>query len=283
MALLNLTAFTPQMAFAVCRAAEKSNGSATMEHLRSWLSPGPLQQPSSEAGTGLNQAVQFCRNFGLIEEHGGFVKSKHGAMSLHDFRSILVGAVLAEDRNQDFMGATDLDAHELTRALAWFLQVPCMLGPFRTGDYERLQAGGPRVIENDTRWTVFDRWSVFLGFAWRFDGGLIPDPADAIRTAVLAEVGDHRVSLPELVDKLGRSFPVLDGGSYRTAYLTARGEVWDGRSLSEPLSLALLRLEREGAITFLNVGDSEARTLRLGKDVDRSHQFVMRAGVAEVA
>lgn len=278
MALLNLTAFAPQMAFAVCRAAGKLQRPATTEDLRSWLSPAPLEQQSSEAGAGLNQAIQFCRNFGLIQEDGQSVSSPYGAMSLDQFRGVVRRAVLAADRNHDFMAATELDAHELTRALAWFLQLPSTAGPFRVGDHERYQAGGPRVIENDTRWTVFDRWVVFLGFGWRLEGGLIPDPASAIRDTLLEQLGDRRVGLPELVDALGTAFPVLDGGSYRTAYLSSRGESWDGRTLSEPLTLALLRLEREGLIEFLSVGDAEARTLRLGEDVNRTHQFVLRSG-----
>jgi hypothetical protein len=181
------------------------------------------------------------------------------------------------------MTATELKAHELTRALAWFLQLPSTAGPFGVGDHERLQAGGPRVIENDARWTVFDRWVVFLGFGWRLDGGLIPDPAYAIRDTVLDQVADERVGLPELVDALGSAFPVLDGGSYRAAYLSARGESWDGRTLSEPLTLALLRLERDGLIEFLSVGDAEARTLKLGEDVSRTHQFVLRSKSGEGA
>lgn len=288
MALLNLTAFTPQMAFSVCSTLNALGGSADADLLQSWMAPAPLYVGSDAprtAGLGLREAVTLCETAGLITRVDGTLSITKPVSSAAEFRRELRDAVMAPERNKKLFGtkpAGGIKAHELTRALTWFMQLRSSLGPFSTANYEKFQDSGLRVIENDSRWAVFDRWVVFLGFGWRTTAGLMPDP-----TVVVVDYLDEilaagsEVSLPQFLKDVASRIPVVDGGAYHAAYLAALdNQDRDERRVSEPLSLALMRLQRRGLLEFFGGGDAEARTFRLGSDVDSTSQFVRRTTVS---
>lgn len=284
MALLNLTAFTPQMAFSVCSTLEVLGGVADTGVLRSWMSSTPVYiegDAPRTAGLGLREALGLCETAGLVKADNGTLALTTSFSGLAGFRRTLREAVLAPERNENLFSPTPpggVRAHELTRALAWFMQLRSSLGPFGTSNYERFQSSGPRVIENDSRWAVFDRWVVFLGFGWRTAAGLIPDPTRAI-VDYLDEVlpSGTELPLPQFLDALATRLPVLDGGTYHAALLAIlENPRWDKRRVAEPLSLALMRLQRRGVLDFFGGGDAEARVFRIGSDIDSSNQFVKR-------
>jgi len=289
-ALLNLTAFTPQMAYAVCSTLDALGGMADRDLVERWMSPTAIYSEDDRpkgAGVGLSEAISLCERLDLVARENGSLSSREHFDSLEHFRRVLLARVLEPERNTDLFSesrAGVVQAHELTRALTWFGQLRATQGPYSTANYERFQTSGLRVIQNDTRWNVFDRWVVFLGFGWRLGEGVIPDPTRAIVGELddLLPIGAD-APLPSFVAQLAERLPVLDGGRYHAAYLEAVGRTgeWDVRRLSEPLSLALIRLERRGILELYGRGDAESRVLRLGDDVDRSHQFAKRVRSAE--
>jgi hypothetical protein len=284
MALLNLTAFAPQMAFSVCATVEALGGDAPLETVERWMSPEVIYADESRpktAGLGLREAINLCESIGIIDSAAGSLRLCEAFESLAHFRRRVRSRVLEPERNLELFSPSPeggVRAHELTRALVWFLQLKSTSGPYSTTNYEQFQSSGNRVIENDTRWSVFDRWAVFLGFGWRAGGGLVPDPSAAILDVLDEVLPSGEVGLPILVSHLAEQLPVLDGGAYHAAHLAAAGtgDQWDGRRLSEPLSLALMRLERRGVLELFGGGDAEARVLTVGADVDRSNQFAKR-------
>jgi hypothetical protein len=293
LALLNLTAFTPQMAYSVCSTLTALGGTAGRDELERWMSPAAIYSDDARprtAGLGLREAISLCETLDLIVRENGSLSLPENFESLQHFRTVVLQRVLAPERNTELFSGSPtggVRAHELTRALTWFGQLRATTGPYSTANYERYQDQSVRVIENNTRWNVFDRWVVFLGFGWRIADGVVPDPTSAALAALddLLPVGEE-VPLPSVLAQLAARLPVIEGGAYHNAYLEAIGAraKWDERRLSEPLSLALIRLERRGILELFGGGDAESRVLRLGADVDRSHQFVKRVasvGAAE--
>ena len=223
-----------------------------------------------------------ARRWILSDEQTVRFGSRNRSTRLDSFRRRVRERVLEPARNVDLFGTPPsggIQAHELTRALAWFLQLRTSLGPYSTANYERFQDADVRVIENNSRWNVFDRWVVFLGLGWRINEGVFPDPTRAVLD-LLDEllVPDTEMALPAFVSQLADRLPVVDGGVYQAAYLAATGGEPElaSRHLSESLSLAFMRLQRRGILELYGGGDAEARVLRLGGDVDSSNQFVKR-------
>jgi hypothetical protein len=291
MALLNLTAFTPQMAFSVCSTLRALGGAAEIETLQVWMSPATVYEEGGAprtAGLGLRESIALCETIDLVRRDDTALVLQQPFESLDGFRRELRDRVLMPERNVDLFNESPeggVQAHELTRALAWFMHLRSSLGPYSTANYERYQSVGPRVIENDNRWAVFDRWVVFLGFGWRTGEGLIPDPARVLadRLDEVIAPGDE-LPLPRFLDDLATRIPVLDGGSYHEAFRSATGDSGrDNRRVSEPLSLALMRLQRRGTLEFYGGGDAEARVFRVGTDIDSSNQFVKRTAVGTSA
>jgi hypothetical protein len=287
MALLNLTAFTPQMAFSVCSTLRSLGGVADIETLQAWMSPAAAYDDGEAprtAGLGLRESIALCETVDLVRRDDTSLLLQQSFESLDEFRRALCDLVLMPERNVDLFNTSPqggVRAHELTRALAWFMQLRSSLGPYNTANYERYQNVGPRVIENDNRWAVFDRWVVFLGFGWRTSDGLIPDPTRVVAGRLDEVIAPGaELSLPQFLDEFAARIPVLDGGSYYEAFLSAAGDPGrDKRRVSEPLSLALMRLQRRGTLEFYGGGDAEARVFRVGADIDSSNQFVKRVAV----
>jgi hypothetical protein len=273
------------MAYSVCSTLGVLGGTAERDALERWLSPAAIYSDDERprtAGLGLREAIALCETLDLIIRENGSLSLRERFDSLEHFRKVVLQRVLARERNAELFNDSPpggVRAHELTRALTWFGQLRSTTGPYSTANYERYQDLGVRVIENNTRWNVFDRWVVFLGFGWRIGEAVVPDPTRAILSVLddLLPVG-LEVPLPSLLAQLAERLPALDGGSFHTEYLDAIGRRagWDERRLSEPLSLALIRLERRGLLELYGGGDAESRVLRLGVDVDRSHQFARR-------
>jgi hypothetical protein len=181
-----------------------------------------------------------------------------------------------------FDGGDD-PTYELGRALAWWMSQE--VHPISSTTFESLPHGLPqRPILQPSRWQVFERWAVFLGFAWRLgDSGLIPDPTRAI-VSHLDDVlpPDADVYLRDFVDAIGGRLPVIDGGDAFAAYRRqARLSNMDD-SLAPPISLSLLRLERAGEISFPPEADAPGITLRC-MGAERRHARIQRQTVGEGA
>ena len=165
---------------------------------------------------------------------------------------------------------------DLAHALTWFLQLD-PLGPWAqpsTGSTEaspvsRLEretgrALPDRTFRNPSDWSLFVRWSVFLGFTEPRPGGrLDPDPTVAI-DRVLDGVLTEEMSLTTFLDRLGRAVPMYGGHLERS---------WHGSStptsqgvITPSLANALLRLEHRGRLRLdSGVDEDDVMILEFGR------------------
>lgn len=166
-----------------------------------------------------------------------------------------------------------LGARDLVRALAWFLSLDVLKGPFtyekREADLSQLQEvhTGERPIFNEERWRPFVRWARYLGFmrdlslysgAGKSETAALPDPTDAV-LAVLPNcvaIGEW-APLSSVIPALANELPVLDRGIYRQA-IHERGAPGGDVECSPSLTLAFERLRARGDIELeVGAGDAE--------------------------
>jgi len=175
-------------------------------------------------------------------------------------------------------------ARDLVRALAWFLNLDVLTGPFdfldTTPSLTNLQdlQLGERPIFNIERWRPFVRWARYLGFVSDYSlyGGsgsstaaVFPDPNRAI-AAVLPKIIDGGwAPLESVIPRLAEKLPVLDGGVYRRAIIE-RGAPEAQADCSPTLTLALRALAARGVIE-LQEGAGDAPKLTLSDNVGAYH------------
>jgi hypothetical protein len=176
-------------------------------------------------------------------------------------RDTICTLVLSERNNLQVWATEDSRAADFTRAASWVLaQDPFRFHGISIDDLaelhnRQLPEKEYKAIANESvRWPGFRSWAVYLGFGWdTYKLGFMPDPSVAIRAAI-PTVFHATVELDQssFLHGLAWQIPVLDGGRYRSE---VEGKIeraaWhpppEGQ-LSASLSLALLRLEREGVI-----------------------------------
>lgn len=165
-----------------------------------------------------------------------------------------------------------LGARDLVRAIAWFLSLEVLRGPYSydkgTSPINSLQEQhtGERLIFNDDRWHPFVRWTRYLGFArelsrysgtGRSEQALLPDPTAALRAVLpscipIGEWVPVRTAIALIADAL----PVVDGGVYRRS-VHQRGAPESSADCSPSLTMAFERLSAAGDIE-LEVGAGDA-------------------------
>jgi hypothetical protein len=179
-------------------------------------------------------------------------------------------------------------ARDLVRALAWFLNLNVLTGPFdfleTTPNLTNLQDDhlGERPIFNIERWRPFVRWARYLGFVSDYSlyGGsgsstaaVFPDPSQAIAAVLPVILNGDWVPLESVVSRLAEELPVLDGGVYRRAIIE-RGAPEAKADCSPTLTLALRTLEAGGVIE-LQEGIGDAPKLTLADNVGAYHAVRM--------
>jgi hypothetical protein len=275
MTLLNLDHFAPPMLFSLCRTLTVIEG-GTRQDLLDWLEPssyGLAENRSS--GRHLTDLLRAAQILGLIEKRDESFENVANVESLSAFKLNVLRNALAPERNTPLLAQSD-GAQELIWALTWMMSVECTRGPFVFDRHvERLFQGiEPKPFQNSTRWPEFIGWALFLGFGWNLPEGFIPDPTDAILWLLDAVLpAGQRVRATDFAASLAEAAPVLDGGAYRSQLDELIGGTRDQdrrEELSEPLSLALLRLERKGVLTLEKMADGEALVAKVG---DRSQLF----------
>lgn len=168
-------------------------------------------------------------------------------------------------------------ARDLVRALAWFLGLNVLDGPF---DFEKTDPAldelqeqhlgpGVRPILNVERWRAFVRWARYLGFSSdvSFYSGsgsslsaLMPDPTRALISVLpTCTAPDEWIPLRTLTVTLAERLPVLDGGTYRRAMID-HGMPETPGDCSPALTLSLLRLQGLGMVE-LDEGTGDAPKL----------------------
>ena len=207
-------------------------------------------------------------------------------------------SAMAAERDSDLWQKDDLGslmllgARDLVRALAWFMSLNVLNGPFTfakgANPLSQLQEvqTGERLIFNETRWLPFVRWARYLGFlrdvslysgSGRSEPGVLPDPTDAVRAVLPRCVsnGDW-VPLSAALPTLAAELPVLDGGIYRRA-IHGQGVPASDVDVSPTLTLALERLRARGDIE-LDVGAGDAEKLVFANNRGAYHALRLVGG-----
>lgn len=168
---------------------------------------------------------------------------------------------------------------DLCRALSWSLMQDPFTFPKNLHSVEALQGQqgiSPRPFANDTRWSGFQEWAVFLGMAINSGRGITPNPALAL-AGFLDEIRDSKAEMSQ-ADFLGRAseiLPVLDGGSLRRRVegtVTTSWTVLNPSDLSPSLSVALLTLEASYQLRFELRSDAPEKNL-LGRGARHVRPF----------
>lgn len=201
-------------------------------------------------------------------------------------RKRAMGAELESDLwEKDDQGSLSLlGARDLVRALAWFLNLGVLSGPYHfdktTPKLSELQEQqtGERPIYNEWRWLPFVRWARYLGFTSDMSlyGGsgtslfvAMPDPTRAITDALPNILGREWMPIESVVARLAEALPVLDGGVYRRAVLD-RGAPPPSSEVSPALTFAFQRLAAQG-IVELDAGAGDAPKLTFADNVGAFH------------
>jgi hypothetical protein len=245
----------------------------------------------------LSRNLAAAAELGLLDRDGDHLEASRDAVEASKSGTDAVVAlvrsrVLAPELNMAPWGS-QVGARDLTNSLSWLLTLPEGKAPsaMESGrvSVKSLQEAdfGPRQqvvrdgadggedtsgwpISNETRWGAFKRWACSLGFSWIDPvGRLIPDPTPAVRY-VLPELwrGRSELRAEEFFRDLAVRLPVVDGGEFRRhveSNMQRPGEASGG--LSQSLSLAVRRLEREGRIALDDRADSERVALVDGRTI----------------
>lgn len=158
---------------------------------------------------------------------------------------------------------------DLCRALAWSLMQDPFTFPKTLHSVETLQGQqgiSPRAFANDTRWSGFQEWAVFLGMAVDSGKGITPNPALAL-SGLLDEIRGSSVELPQgvFLQRASELIPVLDGGALRKKVEGSVKTSWtvlNPSDISPSLSTALLTLEASRRIRFELRSDAPETNLR---------------------
>lgn len=193
---------------------------------------------------------------------------------LSELPIILREIVLKEENNNKFWDNKENKSADFTRALSWLLAQDVYTFPSQNFNFiERMEsrqfsnAREYRLFQNDTRWNGFKAWATYLGFGWN-SGVFQIDPTKAIRDS-LPKVFDSKnyLTLKKFLSNLQINIPVIDNGIYRKKVerelLTNRWRKNKDNELSTSLSIALLRLNVAGIITFEYLSDTPGAGMKL--------------------
>jgi len=157
---------------------------------------------------------------------------------------------------------------DLSRALAWSLMQDPFTFPKNLHSVETLQGQqgiSPRAFANDTRWSGFQEWAVFLGMAVNSGKGITPNPALAL-SGFLDEIRGSSIELPQgvFLQRASELISVLDGGALRKKVESTVKTSWtvlNPSDISPSLSAALFTLEASRRIRFELRSDAPEKNL----------------------
>ena len=185
-------------------------------------------------------------------------------------------ATLLQDEPDDDLPSGSAD---LCRALSWSLMQDPFIFPKNLYSVESLQGQqgiAPRPFANDTRWSGFQEWAVFLGMAISAGRGVAPNPALAI-SGFLDEIRESRteMSQADFLERTCQILPVLDGGSIRRRVENTVITSWavlNPSDLSPSLSAALLTLQATRQLRLELKSDAPVKNL-LGQGARQIRPF----------
>jgi hypothetical protein len=177
------------------------------------------------------------------------------------------------------MITTENDANaNLCSILAWYLAQDAYAAPgnwLEMDEAIQRQGAAAHLTEmNNARYSQFEDWVCYLGFAWRHALGekkvLTPDPTAYLRRSLTGLFEGSRgqaMPLGDFITKLGAACPVFETGEFRNRVEALLGPRESEAHLSSTTSLALLRLKEEGLIELSVRGDARLFVLPDGDQV----------------
>lgn len=234
--------------------SQNARGKAPQE-LRAWLDLGLLTEEKVEETT----QISFNANYFSTK-----------CMPL---RQAARRCLQAQENNSD-LNSRDERAVDLTLLAALLLALDVYQNAeIKSGNLEELvNTFIPDFRINSNEIAVVPGYLSWLGFAQQLtrDSYTI-DPTDSIREELpfLMRVGEQ-LSIGEVLQRLNRALPVLDGGSYRQQVeerISLHG--WHSLSpnrLSTSLSRALLRLQLSGVINMKAESDASSAMQLTGRN-----------------
>jgi hypothetical protein len=268
----------------------RSHGSHPEQQLQALLIPPNLDDGGDPADTGrtwsgvlsFENTVKALLDTEILERAGRQLQLTAGFADHLGTAAVpdrLAGWLLDEHRTGADPSGSEHDrgaSGDLAHALTWFLELD-PLGPWATvsrtnpevSPVARLHRETGRslpanTLDNPSDWSLFVRWSVFLGFAeLRPDRRVDPDPTVAL-VRVLDEALPDEMSLSTFLDRLGSHLPMFGGHLERS---------WHGRptpssqgTVRPSLANALLRLEEQGRLTLdPGVDEDDVVVLEFGR------------------
>ncbi|EJR7474244.1 hypothetical protein N1G87_002185 [Escherichia coli] len=234
--------------------SQNARGKASQE-LRAWLDLGLLTEEKVEETT----QISFNANYFSIK-----------SMPL---RQAARRCLQAQENNSD-LSSRDERAVDLTLLAALLLALDVYQNAeIKSGNLEVLvNTFIPDFRINSNEIAVVPGYLSWLGFAQQLtrDSYAI-DPTDSIREELpfLMRVGEQ-LSIGEVLQRLNRALPVLDGGSYRQQ-VEERISLYGWHSLSPnrlstSLSRALLRLQLSGVINMKAESDASGAMQLTGRN-----------------
>jgi hypothetical protein len=178
----------------------------------------------------------------------------------NQFISMCLDSLIPDDPNRK----TGNEA--FASALAWFLTRPTgptlqVGGEFRVELSNDLEGDEIYELTNASRSSMLLYWAQTLGFAeWLGFKGKdygIPDPTRAM-TAALKLILEKKLQTPisTVIEKLGHKVPVFETGYIRSEVESRLKNQRDSNYISQSSSLALARLELNGAIKIDQLADA---------------------------
>jgi hypothetical protein len=245
----------------------------------------------------LRHTITRWKQIGVLEEQDRqlTLNSSVASVELDDMASLryaLLGFVLSRKNNGWVSGGSDdSPTGDWTRAAAWVLTQDLYRFPKNYNGAEELeneQRVEPRVFQNDTRWSGFVEWAMFLGLGWQTKGGPIFEPSFAVAAALPTVFRNAREQpFSEFLTGLASILPILDTGTYASTVHVQVGRPWripSGDQVSPCLSAALERLDVDGTIRLESRSDApQVWLLGRGGRERRKVSHVVRLGVRDDA
>ena len=272
----------PGMAEAIHRQlADARGGRLSEESLAATVVPAGLSR-GTIGEKYFGDTLRELASIGAVQVADGQVSLPDGEPGLREvgaMRDLVRSRAMVSEREVDlwekdeFGSLVLLGARDLVRALAWFLSLDVLAGPYSydkgSAPISSLQEQhtGERLIFNKDRWHPFVRWARYLGFirelslysgAGRSEQGLLPDPTDALRTVLprCVPIGEW-VAVSAAITAVAEALPVLDRGAYRRS-IHDHGAPDSAADCSPSLTLAFERLSATGEIELeVGAGDAE--------------------------
>lgn len=257
------------------------------EHRESRLTLESLMSPPSMRGKGgmIQGTIDESIKLGLLTEASESVainpalpeESKSPDTGDLHLPSTISGLIFNDDNGAN---------HDLAQAITWYMAQDVYEAPGNWSEVQdRLasQMGGERFGLNNTRYTQFEDWVCYLGFAWSHKvkdsqrGTLVPDPTKYLKSHLgrLLKI-NRREPLGKFLQKLAKLCPAFESGSLRDKLEETFGRR-EPRHLSTVTAFSLLRLHDEGYLKLSMEADAEAYVLPDGTTPKRlSHITLLR-------